>query len=270
VLLLTDGLANVGETNADNIATDVKRLAVEGVTTTAMGVGADYNEDLLEAMARSGDGNYYYIESPKQLPDIFQTELQGLMATVGRGVRLGLEAESGATVADVLNDFERDPDGRLALPNLIVGMPVDVVVRLNVPPQAHRADVLRVRLAWQTAEGVAQEATAVLALPAVGAAEWDALAADAAVQERAVLLQCGRLKRQATKHIEQGRKDEALSLLRQARELLAALPRSPLVEDEERDLKAVEQRLEEGDYIGSAKLGKYQHYQRTHSRPKQA
>ena len=42
-------------------------------------------------------------------------------------------------------------------------------------------------------------ATAVLTLPAVGAAEWDALAPDAAVQERAVLLQCGRLKRQATK-----------------------------------------------------------------------
>jgi Ca-activated chloride channel family protein len=268
VLLLTDGLANVGETNADNIATDVKRLAVEGVTTTTMGVGADYNEDLLEAMARSGDGNYYYIESPKQLPDIFQTELQGLMATVGRGVRLALEPQSGATVADVLNDFERDPDGRLALPNLIVGMPADVVVRLNVPPQANRAELLRVRLAWQTSEGVAQETTAVLALPAVGAAEWDALAADAAVQERAVLLQCGRLKRQATKHIEQGHKDEALALLRQARELLAALPRSPLVEEEERDLNAVESRLEQGDYYGSAKLGKYQHYQRTHSRPK--
>ena len=41
VLLLTDGLANVGETNADNIATDVKRLSVEGVGTTTMGVGDD-------------------------------------------------------------------------------------------------------------------------------------------------------------------------------------------------------------------------------------
>src|SRR5579884_2825861 len=52
VLLLTDGLANVGETNPDTIATDVKRFAVEGVTTTTLGVGRDYNEDLLEAMAR--------------------------------------------------------------------------------------------------------------------------------------------------------------------------------------------------------------------------
>src|SRR5207248_2168521 len=41
-LLLTDGLANVGETNADNICTDVKRLAVAGVSTTTMGVGNDY------------------------------------------------------------------------------------------------------------------------------------------------------------------------------------------------------------------------------------
>ena len=42
-------------------------------------------------MAAAGDGNYYYIESPVQLADIFQTELQGLMATVGQKVSLGLE-----------------------------------------------------------------------------------------------------------------------------------------------------------------------------------
>jgi Ca-activated chloride channel family protein len=65
VLLLSDGLANVGETNLDAIATGVNRLAKEGVSTTTMGLGDDYNEDLLEAMAQSGDGNYYYIESPQ-------------------------------------------------------------------------------------------------------------------------------------------------------------------------------------------------------------
>src|SRR5262249_46226237 len=81
LLLLSDGLANVGETDPDAIATAVNRLAREGVSTTTLGVGDDYNEDLLEAMARSGDGSYYYIESPQQLPDIFQSELKGLMAT---------------------------------------------------------------------------------------------------------------------------------------------------------------------------------------------
>ena len=59
VILLSDGLANVGETNPDVIATDVHKLAGLGVSTTTMGVGDDYNEDLMAAMAKSGDGNYY-------------------------------------------------------------------------------------------------------------------------------------------------------------------------------------------------------------------
>src|SRR5205807_7762864 len=81
VLLLSDGLANVGETNADVIATDVNRLAREGVGTTTLGVGDDYNEDLLTAMATSGGGKYYHIEPPQQLPDLSQTELRGLVPT---------------------------------------------------------------------------------------------------------------------------------------------------------------------------------------------
>lgn len=52
VLLLTDGLANAGETNPARIADDVNGLAKRGISTTTMGVGAHYNEDLLEAMAR--------------------------------------------------------------------------------------------------------------------------------------------------------------------------------------------------------------------------
>src|SRR5262245_58598548 len=143
VLLLSDGLANVGETNPDAIATDVNRLARQGVSTTTMGLGDDYNEDLLEAMAQSGDGNYYYIESPKQLADIFQTELQGLMATFGNKVSLGVQPQGDVTVADVLNDLDRLPTGRLKLPNLIAGMPVLVLVRLSVPPMTGERELCR-------------------------------------------------------------------------------------------------------------------------------
>ena len=56
VILFTDGQANVGETRPDAICNDVHGLATRGVSTSTLGIGADYNEDLLEAMARSGDG----------------------------------------------------------------------------------------------------------------------------------------------------------------------------------------------------------------------
>ena len=128
VLLLSDGLANVGVVDPNTIAAEARGLAARGVGTTTMGVGEDYNEDLMEAMARAGDGRYYYIESPAQLVDIFQTELQGLMDTLGEKVSLGLVPRNGVVVTDVLNDLEKASSGRLMLPNLVMDMPVLVVV----------------------------------------------------------------------------------------------------------------------------------------------
>src|SRR5262249_10506286 len=155
---------------------------------TAMGVGADYNEDLLEAMAKSGDGNYYYIESPAQLADIFQTELQGLMATVGRSARLEVEPLGGVEVADVLNDLERDPSNRLVLPNLIVGMPVEIVLRLQVPPRPEGSELCRVRASWTDAQGAEQRLEASLTLPPVSGVAWATMASNLDVQERTALL----------------------------------------------------------------------------------
>lgn len=69
------------------------------------------DEDLLTAMATSGDGNYYYIASPEQLPTIFEQELQGLAATLGTIVRLRLEPQGEMVVADIFNDLSVDNQG---------------------------------------------------------------------------------------------------------------------------------------------------------------
>src|SRR5262249_50657397 len=133
VLLLSDGLANVGLTDPNAIASEVQGMATRGVSTSTLGVGDDYNEDLMEAMARGGQGNYYFIDDPVQLTDIFQTELHDLMALCGWKVSLGVEPAGDVRVAEVLNDFDKVPTGRWKIPNLIVGMPVTAVVRLTVP-----------------------------------------------------------------------------------------------------------------------------------------
>jgi Ca-activated chloride channel family protein len=269
VLLLTDGLANVGETNPDSIATDVKRFAAAGVSTTTLGVGRDYNEDLLEAMARSGDGNYYFIESAQQLADIFQTELRGLMATVGRGLKLALEPAEGVRVADILNELERDADGLLVLPNLVIGMPIEIVLRLNIAPRslAEGSDLLRFRLAWIDPKEGPQVTTAALRLPAVSAAQYESLAPDVVVVEQVGLQMAARAKREATAHMERGEQQAALSALGRARDALAGVPRTSRVEQEERDQATLQNRCEEGDLVTSAKMAKYQRYCRAHTKP---
>jgi Ca-activated chloride channel family protein len=268
VLLLSDGLANVGETNPDAIASDVNRLAKEGVTTSTMGLGDEYNEDLLEAMAESGDGNYYYIESPKQLPDIFQTELKGLMATFGKTVSLGIEPQDGVAVLDVLNDFDKVATGRLKLPNLLAGMPVLVVVRLQVPPMQREGEFCRFRLAWTSPkiEG-RQTAWAGLTLPVVNAAAWDAYAANVEVQERASLLLIARFKKEAARCMEQGDQQGALRYIEEAKQIVAVAPNTLEMQREAEAIAEIEERLKSGAFLAGMKLAKYQRYQRRHSKP---
>jgi Ca-activated chloride channel family protein len=266
VLLLTDGLANVGVTTSDAICTDVKSLANQGVSTTTLGVGRDYNEDLLEAMARSGDGNYYFIESPVQLADTFQTEMMGLMATVGRALVLELRPGEGVVVADVLNDLSHDPAGRLLLPNLILGIPLEVVVCLNVPPRNLANDLLDLTLTWTHPQDGPQCSQARLSMPTVGEVEWNALAADVTVQERAALQLAGRYKREASRFLERGDEEGARPWLAQARQVLAGLPRTADLDQEDQDLAALDARLEAADYDSCTKMAKSQHYSRSHTR----
>jgi|GEM_PF-5617545 len=103
-------------------------------------------------MARSGDGNFFHIESPDQLPEIFETELSGLSATLGQRVSLGVEPQSGVKVMNVLNDLDQTNTKRYKLPNLVVGSPINVVVRLQIPALSQSAELLKVRLAWDDSE----------------------------------------------------------------------------------------------------------------------
>jgi Ca-activated chloride channel family protein len=80
VLLLTDGLANRGIQDVEELAEHASELYARGVSTSTFGVGLDYAEGLLAPMAASGGGHYYFIASPDQIPGIFAEELDELAA----------------------------------------------------------------------------------------------------------------------------------------------------------------------------------------------
>lgn len=132
VVLITDGLANVGVTNTDEIVTQAMGLCQRGVSTSTIGIGADFNEDLLMPMAQSGGGNAWHVVEPDDMQHIFQTELEGLIAQYAHTVSLSLIPADGVRVVDVLNDFELTETGRYRLPNLQAGSPLDIVAQLKV------------------------------------------------------------------------------------------------------------------------------------------
>ncbi|MEB3337652.1 MAG: VWA domain-containing protein, partial [Leptolyngbyaceae bacterium] len=203
VIVLSDGLANVGETNPDVIASDVHGLAKRGVSTTTMGVGNDYSEDLLEAIARSGDGNYYYIESPQQLPNIFQTELQGLMATMGHTVSLGIEPQAGVELVEVFNDLDKTASGRYQLSNLVAGNPIEVVMRLKIPALPESVDLCWFRLAWNDPKQEPRQVMRVsLKLPVVPFAQLEEFLLNPEVQQQVARLMAARAKAEAVRNLD--------------------------------------------------------------------
>jgi Ca-activated chloride channel family protein len=99
VILLSDGLANEGETSHYRLGEMAAQARQGGVSLSAMGLGESYDEDRMQLLAQRGGGNYYYIRDPEDSSRFFASELKGIMAGVTKGVTLTLRP--GGNVADV-------------------------------------------------------------------------------------------------------------------------------------------------------------------------
>lgn len=88
VILLSDGQANEGITRTDRICDQVAELARAGITTTTVGIGLDFNEELMTAMANAGQGNAWYGERVEDLQDSFDSEMSFLTHLVFKQVQV--------------------------------------------------------------------------------------------------------------------------------------------------------------------------------------
>jgi Ca-activated chloride channel family protein len=95
IILLSDGLANVGLQSTEDLANLGRSLADEGITVTTIGVGLDYNEDLMTALAARSGGNAYFASSGSELPKIFSEEIGEAMTVAARDIRILLRCPDG-------------------------------------------------------------------------------------------------------------------------------------------------------------------------------
>ncbi len=144
-LLLTDGQANQGIVDAEELAVHARELSSRGVSTSTFGVGEGVNEHLLEAMSTVGGGSYYYISSPQQIPAIFQQEFSELAAIAVRDVEITLEVPTGVS-AQVLGAWRVEKTGkrlRIFIGALQAGRTQSLYVTLLFPPAA-KADQIEI------------------------------------------------------------------------------------------------------------------------------
>ncbi len=88
IILLSDGLANVGPRMPADLGRLGAALIKENISVTTIGVGTDYNEDLMARLAQKSDGNTYFVESGFDLPRIFSAELGDVLNVVAKKVKV--------------------------------------------------------------------------------------------------------------------------------------------------------------------------------------
>ena len=134
-LLLTDGLANVGITDPNDLQRHAGELRERGVSTSTFGVGADFDERLLQGMADAGGGHFYFIETPAQIRDHMTSEVGETLDVVARDVVLEVSAGEGVRV-EALSAFDWQFSGgraEIRLHDLVSEQRQAVVVRLQFP-----------------------------------------------------------------------------------------------------------------------------------------
>lgn len=133
VLLLTDGLANLGITDPAELARHAQELRARGVTTSTFGVGADFDEQLLQSMADAGGGHFYFIASAVQIQDHIASEVGELLAIVARNAAIEVTAPEGLEIRTIAPYpiERRGSRHHVLLGDLIAEQRVEVVLRLK-------------------------------------------------------------------------------------------------------------------------------------------
>jgi Ca-activated chloride channel family protein len=134
-LLLTDGLANVGITDYNELVHHARELRARGISTTTFGVGRDFDETLLQAMADAGGGHFYFIADAAQIRDHIASEVGETLEVVAREVALDVTVAEGIRIEaispqQVMPGVQRS---RVLVGDLVADQAVEVVLRLTFP-----------------------------------------------------------------------------------------------------------------------------------------
>jgi Ca-activated chloride channel family protein len=155
VILLSDGLANRGITDTYELKRIAQRYRAKSISLTTMGVGLDYNENLMMGLSQSGGGNYYFIESPNSLASIFRKELRSLSCVVAQNASLELALADQVRLRDAIG-CERQSDGaKVVIPigDLYAGEVRELTIEVEVPEGTGTLDVVKGILRYEGKHG---------------------------------------------------------------------------------------------------------------------
>ncbi len=157
IVLISDGQPTEGVTEHAALVQIARDIRMAGASVSSIGVGTDFNEQLMESFAEVGAGAYAYLQDAAQLEQIFQKDLNAASTQVARNVTLTVKVPAGATLVRTLGytPIARSSSGNdelvtLALPDFAAGATERVVIEFAVNGQkdGQVLDVSQLSLAY--------------------------------------------------------------------------------------------------------------------------
>jgi len=214
VILISDGLANQGDPTPEGLLGRAKRASQAELPLTTVGVGADFNEYLMTALADAGGGNYYYVERGTELAPVFAREFGAARATVASAVAVEITPADGVRVVDAAGYPLEQSGGRVIVRpgTLFGGQERRIWVTLSVPHDAPADHALgRFALSFKDGETIrtlAFDQTPQVAC--VGSKEEFFAALDAPAWERSVVVEgFNKMQDEVARQVKAGKREEA-------------------------------------------------------------
>ena len=255
VILLSDGIANVGPSSTSALAGLGRELRSDGITVSTIGLGDDYNEDLMTALAEASNANYYYVKDAEKLPGIFAEELGAARSLLARNIVIRIQAPDGVRLKEIIGRPDIACGDRVAeikMPELFGSEKRRFLVR--VVAEGKTADAIEaaaVELNYATLTGdraPAQRQAAKVAFTD------DQKKADASIQAEVArensVVQNRLAKEMAVKLVDEGKTKDAVALLRSQTLKNMAAPASQRVPGVEKENQKLEEAASEIDSAG--------------------
>ena len=261
VMLLTDGQANLGITNPQQLTGLCAEASRSGVTTTTVGFGADYDEALLRAMADAGGGNSWYIERPDQAPGVFEEEIEGLLSLAAQNVAIEVRPSDAVQSTTVWHDYPIMPIAggrRIEIGDIYAREPKSVIVEFFVPALGESPDIdiaqLRIEAHVLTVDGEVKRQVVNLGIRSPLSTAGHS---EPTIQEELLLVKSARAREESLRRRDAGDVGGASAVLREMVSDLRASPaaESAIMGEQAADLEAMARRIDESQF--SAADAKY-------------
>jgi Ca-activated chloride channel family protein len=148
IMLLSDGLANVGPSSPQALRQLGHSLSEGGISVTTIGVGDDYNEELMSGLAEASDANYYYVKDTEKLPEIFAKELGELFTIAAREVRIEIICPDGVKPLGFIGREEKFEGQKASVQLSHVALGQDRYVFLRCLVNDGKPEIARVKVSY--------------------------------------------------------------------------------------------------------------------------